>query len=221
MCRFLMVKSSTPLPAQGILEKFAFMAENSRTPDGDRQGDGWGAAWLDGRKNWRVCKSARSIWEDLGLVDIIPASPIFLVHARSASFPHHKDAPDFSQPFIRGSYGFVFNGLLQGVSVPFPVPGRIGSQKIWALLSRQLKEHDPVTSLTLVEELLKKNSRRIQALNIGLCDRTHIHASCRYDGGGAYYQLYFHESAALKMISSEPLEGFDFSPVPLGRPFTL
>jgi predicted glutamine amidotransferase len=216
-----MVKSLTPLPGQSILEGFAAMAENSRTPDGDRQGDGWGVAWLDGQENWRFFGSTRPIWDDLGLLDIIPASRMFLMHARSASFPGHKDAPDYSQPFIKGSYGFVFNGLLQGVSLPFPVPGRIGSQKIWALLLRQLKESDPVSSLCRVEELLENNSRRIQALNIGLCDKTHLHACCRYDGGGDYYQLYFHSSPALNMISSEPLDGHVFSPVPLGRPLTL
>lgn len=221
MCRFLMMKSAVRVETGRFLESFAAVTEKSRTPDGDRQKDGWGAAWLDGQKTWRAHRSALPMWEDRDSWARIPRSAFLLIHARSASFPGHKDSLDYVQPFIKGAYGFVFNGLLQGVSFPTPVPGRIGSQKIWTLILKQLQRHDPGSSLSSVDGLLSRYSRRIQALNIGLCDQANLYAYNRTDEGGDYYQLRYHSSPFLKLICSEPVDGFDFRALPPGRLFVL
>ncbi|MGA2586124.1 MAG: hypothetical protein ABSF88_03745 [Candidatus Aminicenantales bacterium] len=221
MCRFLMVKSPSPFPIGEILERFAEMAEKSRAPDGDRQADGWGAGWLDKRGNWQIRKSIRPVWEEIGASSGIPQSRIFLIHARSASFPGHKEVVAYNQPFVSDAFAFVFNGFLRGVSFPFPVKGDIGAQKIWTLLSGLMETVDPETGLARLTELLNRNTRRIQALNIGICDKNHLFASCRYVGDEPYYQLYYHNAPALSMICSEPLMGFPFSPLPRQRVFKL
>ncbi|MEW5901909.1 MAG: hypothetical protein AB1715_10640 [Acidobacteriota bacterium] len=214
-----MVKAINPFPPEALLRKFSRMAERSRSPDGDRHGDGWGAAWLDDAGRWRSIKSLRPIWEEHDAIRQVPASRFALVHARSSSFPQHKCVPAYIQPFLDGNYAFVFNGLLRGVSLQ--VPGRIGSQKIWVLLLTLLKQAEDGESSVLgsfaeLYRILSKSSRRLQALNIGLCDGKHIYAGCQYESDADYYNLCIHDSAPLKMISSEPLEGFDFQPVQPG-----
>jgi len=221
MCRFLMVKSPSPIPVGPILERFAGMAERSRAPDGDRQADGWGAGWLDQRGNWRIRKSIRPVWEDSGAFRGIPESRVFLIHARSASFPRHKEVIAYNQPFVDDAFAFVFNGFLRGVSFPFPVKGDIGAQKIWTLLSSLMATAGPETCLARLMELLDRNTRLIQALNIGICDKNHLFASCRYIGDEPYYQLHYHKAPALSMICSEPLAGFRFSPMPRQGVFKL
>jgi len=216
-----MIKAADPLRPAEILRGFADMAERSRAPDGDRQGDGWGVGRLNEKNEWDVYKSVLPVWEDRGVFDEIPAGRVFLVHARSASFPQHKKTLSFNQPFTGGPFGFVFNGLLQGVSFPFPVAGQIGSQKIWTLLREALKEQGPGEGLSRVAETLDKYSRRIAALNIGLANKTGLYALCRSEDHPEYYGLRYFDTPALKMICSEPLSGFEFQTVPTGRIFVL
>jgi hypothetical protein len=154
MCRFLMMSSKAPLRPTGLLEKFADMASRSRSPDGDRQADGWGVAWLDEQRGWSVRKSPNPSWTETQDFSNIPPCQILAAHVRSASFPEHKGVVEFNQPFLAGRQAFVFNGLLQGVSFPFPVEGRIGSQKIWSLLQRSINGGGPAAGIAaLVTEL--------------------------------------------------------------------
>lgn len=44
-------------------------------------------------------------------------------HVTSVSFPSQKGVEDYNQPFVENNTIFVFNGLLQGVSFPTPIPG--------------------------------------------------------------------------------------------------
>jgi len=221
MCRFLMIKSRRPYQAAELLSKFAAMAEQSRAPDGDRQADGWGIGWLDQGGRWQVRKSLRPIWQETGALAEFPASPLFLAHARSASFPHQRDVLEYNQPYVGGVYGFVFNGLLEGVAFPFRVGGRIGSQKIWSLLSAELDRSSPETSLMELAGHLERYSRRVQALNIGLAGQGRLYAYCRYEGEGSYYQLQYLDFPGLQMVCSEALAGFDLRPVPRGRVIRL
>jgi len=216
-----MIKSRRPFQAADILRKFAVMAEESRAPDGDLQADGWGIGWLDQGGLWHVRKSLRPIWQEIDGLAQFPASPLSLVHARSASFPHQKGVLEYNQPYIEKSYGFVFNGLLEGVAFPFPVGGRIGSQKIWSLLSAGLGRSNPEESLMELAGNLERYSRRVQALNIGLADQRKLYAYCRYEGDGGYYQLRYLDTPDLQMVCSETLAGFDLRPVPRGRVLRL
>ncbi|OGD18937.1 MAG: hypothetical protein A2W03_13875 [Candidatus Aminicenantes bacterium RBG_16_63_16] len=221
MCRFLMVKSAGPLAARGLLEPFARLAARSPAPDGDPQADGWGISWIDGAGAWEVRKFTEPIWESAARFGEFPDSRFFCLHARSASSPEIKNAVEFNQPFAGDRYAFVFNGFLEGISLPYPVPGRIGSQKIWSLLAARLAGSGGVESLTAVRDLLNRRSRRVQALNIGLSDGEYLYGLCQYDGNEEYYRCRVHVSPGLAMVCSGPLEGFAFRPAPVDRAFAL
>ncbi len=221
MCRFLVINSAGPLEPRRFLESFADLAERSPAPDGDPQADGWGISWLDAEDGWRARKFPEPIWEAAALFGEFPESRCFCLHARSASAPGLKNDVDFNQPFIDGRYAFVFNGFLEGMSLPYPVPGRIGSQKIWALLRDRLAGSGGSESLTELRDLLNRHSRRIQALNIGLSDGEYLYGLCQYADHEDYYRCHVHADPELKMICSGPLPGFDFRPAPVDRVFTL
>lgn len=221
MCRFLMARSPSSVLPGVLLRDFADMAEKSRAPDGDRQADGWGAAWLDESGAWRSRTSTTPIWDDRAAFDAVPASPILLVHARSASFPGQKGLLAYNQPYISASRAFVFNGLLQGVSLPRPVAGEIGAQKIWALLLEREAVEPAESALAGVADLLGRSARRLQGFNLGLCDMKKFHAFCRFEGDGSYYQLHVHRSPDLSVVCSEPLPNIVFRPLPRNTVVTL
>ena len=221
MCRFLMVGSAAPVNPLLFLESFAALAERSPAPDGDPQADGWGISWLGESGQWDTRKYTDPVWESVPLFNRFPQTRSFCLHARSASSPRHKDNVEFNQPFVDGRYAFVFNGFLEGITLPYSVPGRIGSQKIWELVRARLAEAGSRRSLTEVHELLNRRSRRVHALNMGLTDGRRLYGLSQFDGHEDYYRCRVHKSAGLKMICSGPLEGFEFEPAPVGRVFSL
>ena len=78
------------------------------------------------------------IWTEIDAIQHLPPTRHLLVHARSASFAHHKGNITYSQPYVCAPYAFVFNGFLKGVRLPRRVPGAIGAEKIWSLVQEQL-----------------------------------------------------------------------------------
>ena len=210
-----MVRSEDPLRPKDLLEKFAAMAARSWSPDGDRQADGWGVAWLNEQGGWNVRKSPNPIWTETRLFSGIPRCQVLAAHVRSASFPGQKGVVEFNQPFLAGRQAFVFNGLLQGVSFPFPVEGRIGSQKIWSLLQRSINGGGPAAGIAALVTELETHAREIQALNLGLIDGRRLFVYCRQAEAGFYYELKIHRSPSLTMVCSEALAGLPWKSVPL------
>ncbi len=216
MCRFIAVKSECPIDPHPFLASFAEMCRNSKSYDGDWQGDGWGvgtASQADGNPQWLTIKSLRPIWEETDTFRSIPDSRMIIAHARSASFPEHKGVRDFCQPFVGGPYAFVFNGLLKGVSLPFAAEGKIGSQKMWSILQSLLNGHSPRSATERLTTVIKANTRSIQAMNIGVCDQDHIYVYSYFTRHPDYYRLHHHISKSLKIVCSEPVVGFDFVPM--------
>jgi hypothetical protein len=127
------------------------------------------------------------------------------VHARSASFAHHKGNIAYNQPYIYAPYAFVFNGFFKGVRLPRRVPGAIGAEKIWSLVQEQLAQGVlPQQALAIVYTMLARHSRDVQACNMGLSDGR----TCVFYNGNpydqAYYQLYQARQGALRMVCSAP-----------------
>jgi len=211
MCRFLLYKSKQPTNIYGILSAFSQMAQKSRAYDGDKQEDGWGISYLV-NDAWQNHKSINPIWEDVNIFKQFPDSTIFTIHARSASFPQHKNNIDYNQPFISEEYSYVFNGLLKGVTLS--IPGEIGAQKIWTLLQGYLKTNDLKNSLKKTVDIIKENSRTIQALNIGVANKDTISAYSFFSEHPDYYSLHYMDNPATKLICSEPINGFDFKSLP-------
>jgi len=207
MCRFLLCKSKQLISPKKILDSFAKMAQKSKAYDGDWQGDGWGFSWLRDNK-WQEYRSVKPIWEEKEKLSEFPQSYIFSIHARSASFPQHKNNIEYNQPYINESYSYVFNGLLKGVTLS--LPGDIGAQKIWLLLNDYLKKMNLIQALYKTTDILKKNSRIIQALNIGIAGKNTISAYCYYLQHQKYYSLQYSNNPDIKIICSEPIDRFNF-----------
>jgi predicted glutamine amidotransferase len=219
MCRFLLAKSKNPLNPKAILEKFSIMAEKSKAFDGDWQGDGWGFSWIDEKNQWQLYRSLSPVWQDTKTFETFPSSSIFTIHARSASFPQHKNNLEYNQPYTNESYSYVFNGLLKGVTLS--LPGQVGAQKIWLLLNDYLKKMNLTQALYKTSYILKNNSHSIQALNIGVAGKDTISAYCFYSQHPKYYSLYYLDRPDLKIIASEPIGGFSFKPLLTNSLITL
>ncbi|MDP4011559.1 MAG: class II glutamine amidotransferase [Candidatus Roizmanbacteria bacterium] len=212
MCRFLLAKSREKQDPTQLLESFADMAQKSKAYDGDWQGDGWGASWWNGR-SWEQYVSLKPVWEDREFFSFIPETSLLCIHARSASFERHKNTIEFNQPYIQGRYAFVFNGLLKGVTLPHPLSGTIGAQKIWSLLQIYLKKYSPENALKRTVTDLNKHSRFIQALNIGLSDGKNIYAYTQYATHPQYYHLGHSTSKETTIVVSEQIEGYEFEAI--------
>ena len=210
MCRFLLYKSSRPQNPQKIIKAFSQMAQKSKAFDGDWQGDGWGISWLENNM-WKLYKSVKPIWEDSSKDSLSFSSKTFLIHARSASFSQHKSNIEYNQPYINSDDAFVFNGLIKGVSLH--LPGAIGSQKIRSLLQKKLLTVSPGKSLRETLRIITKNSKTVQALNMGIADKDNIYALCYYSIHADYYSLHYSKTDESSIISSEPIEGFNFTPL--------
>lgn len=221
MCRYLMVRSDAAIGPASLIEPFAEMSRITPAPDGDPQADGWGFAWIDASGRWNLRRFPDPIWESSARFGEFPESRCFCVHARSASSPELKNNVEFNQPFVEEGHAFVFNGFLQGIALPYPVPGRIGSQKIWSLLRARLTRDGAVESLGQLTGFLNRHSRRVQAMNIGLTDGRFLYGLNQYADHEEYYRCRVHVSPGLRMICSGSLDGFDFQPAPLRRAFAL
>jgi predicted glutamine amidotransferase len=186
--------------------QFAHMCQRSTGLDGEGwQGDGWGVAWWHDHDGWQVQHSIAPIWTETDVLQRLPRTRHLLVHARSASFAHHRGNIAYSQPYVRAPYAFVFNGLLRGVRFPRRVPGVIGAEKIWSLVQAQLDQSVTLQqALAMVYAVLARHSRDIQACNMGLSDGQRY---AFYNGNPhdrAYYQLHQAQHGALHMVCSEP-----------------
>ena len=211
MCRFLIAKSTKPIRPSKILEAFASMAKKGKAFDGDWQGDGWGIAWMSDDSTWKIYKSLSPIWEEEKKFEDFPETNLFAIHARSASFPQHKNNLEFNQPYISDSTLFVFNGLLKGVRLPFSVSGTIGTQKIWALLQDELKNKNPKDALNKVKDLLIKHMREIQALNIGMIYGGDLFSVNYFTKLRNYYTLQRFFYKTTDIICSEKLKELEFN----------
>lgn len=209
MCRFLLAKSKETINVAKVLGNFADMCGQSRAPDGDRQEDGWGMAWIDRNENWQNIKSLNPIWKDRSGFSRLPKTRMLVVHARSASFADQKGEIEYNQPFVNENKAFVFNGMLRGVKLPFRLEGKIGAQKIWSLLQKK--------SLENAQKLLHKHSNFIRGLNIGLASKNNISALCDYGEDDEYFTLRYASENGVSIICSEEIVGFDFAKMKKGE----
>jgi len=204
MCRFLLVKFKNPDRPNRYLEIFSSICQKSRAYDGKRQGDGWGISFLINNQ-WKTEKSLLPIWRQKEIFSSFPKTKIFSVHARSASFPFQKGIIEYNQPFVEEPYIFVFNGFLKGISLS-NLPGKIGAEKIWFLLKKMLKKMDPKDALIRTRDIILKNCRQVQALNIGLSDKKNIYGLNFFSKYARYYQMYYFKNNSKKIICSEKFE---------------
>lgn len=68
----------------------------------------------------------------------------------------------------------------------------------------------PEKALQETQRIISKNSKTIQALNMGIADKDNIYALCYYSNYKDYYSLHYSKTADVSIISSESIHGFDF-----------
>lgn len=204
MCRFLVVNTKEVLAPAAMLTDFAAACQNSP----HWQGDGWGIAWQENGQ-WQSRKFLQPIWENRESFGSLPPSKLFLIHARGASFPKDKNNLDFNQPFLKDEQVFVFNGFLNGVELPEPIVGAVGSEKIFNLVLRE--------GLIKAATLLIENSKFIEALNIGLATKKEISVFSHFTTIGDYHQLYNYEDLDRRLICSVPFGDWDWQKIDVDK----
>ncbi len=209
MCRFLLFRSNKQVDPKNLLEQFAQMAEKSRTPDGDRQEDGWGIAWKENRV-WKEKKSLLPIWHDKDIFSEIKPTNIFVIHARSAGFSKHKGNLYYNQPYLTDSLVFVFNGMIRGVKLSTPLAGDIGAQKIFSLLKQEIQMNLPEKALHNTSQIIKENSQKIEGMNIGFVKDNKFYALCEYSTNKDYFSLRYFQDNNLTILCSEPLGSYNW-----------
>lgn len=208
MCRFLLAHQSVGFSSKQVhhlMEKFAGACERSRTREGDRQEDGWGIAWKNSENQWETYHSLHAIWQDTAFFSKIPSTTTLVVHARSASFAHQKGVLSYNQPYVHNDACFVFNGVLQGVQTPHPIPGKIGAQKIFSILKKNLTAPFPDQALLLTRDFLKKHSRHIVGCNIGLATESGLYALTTESDDDTYFSVFTLHTESKTVICSEAI----------------
>ncbi|MBD3238640.1 MAG: hypothetical protein GF332_03315 [Candidatus Moranbacteria bacterium] len=212
MCRILVFQANKKQKPLKYLKAFAQMCQQSKK----WQGDGWGIYYHNqAQSNWVLFNSVKSIWLDQACFHKIPASNFFLVHARGASFQKHKYCLNFNQPFNKQKIIFAFNGFLNNVSLPYKVPGNIGSKKIFNLFLKF--KHELKSSKKALEQLIKAlltNTRLIEALNLAIYDQKNLYLYTRFLSDPAYFQLKQFQNRDQTIICSEPILNLTFKPIP-------
>lgn len=219
MCRFLLAKTTSPVKPEALLRKFSNMAEKSRAPDGDWQGDGWGISCRQENKWFRQVYLA-PIWQSKEVFSDFPKTDCFLIHARSASFVKDKGKDKFNQPYVDEKQSFVFNGLLNGVAFPRKVNGEIGAQKIWSLV-QEYNSGNCKQALEKTIDDLNKYAKSVNALNLGVSNGDEIFAYCQFKDYSEYYTLRLHRSDYMTVICSEVLAGLDCHPLEPGKIYSF
>lgn len=205
MCRFLAAKFEDATNVLPFLSSFSAMAAKSRTPDGDRQEDGWGVSYIS---NGLLCsyKSLKPIWDERSLFKQIPKTKMLLVHSRSAGFPSQIGDVSYNQPYVKNNIGFVFNGAISGVKIPISLDGKIGAQKIFSLAQRMLAEYPEDQLLERAYKYIKSHSQNMIGMNICVSMDDRLHALCSYTRDASYYTLHYRKTDKEVLVCSQPLD---------------
>ena len=193
MCRLLLVKSKTEFPISMHLEKFSYIAENSR----EYQGHGWGCAYLN-KDIWKTYKNINPIWKDD--LNQFGNTTYLLAHARSA-FRDEGIALENNMPFQSDNTFFIFNGELHGVKIK--ENGRIGAEKLFNYILRffyKNKEEGFQKALDIIE----KRTNYIKAMNIIMIDNEQIYLASVHNENHDYFTMFKKETNNDLMICSEP-----------------
>jgi predicted glutamine amidotransferase len=191
MCRLLAVRSQDAFSPAPYLEKFAFIAKNSK----EFQGHGWGCAWLDPAGQWQIYRNIRPVWDDD--FSLFPSTTLLVAHARSA-FEDKDIVVENNMPFSDGKAVFVFNGELRGVKIK--EDGRIGAEKIFNFI-RRFDTGDPLAALKKATGIIRNRTRHIRGMNIIMVKDRKIYLSTFFQGDPEYFTMHCKENGRLVLCS--------------------
>lgn len=221
MCRFLVIKNSGSNYSQKDLEDFVSMCQESRTIEGDLQGDGWGVAWRDKKGQWQSHHSLKPIWEELdSLLELSGYAKEVVVHARSASFDDYKDDVSVNQPYLSEDKNrvFAFNGVVYKVKLKRRLEGKIGAQKIFSLINQEAKRkhslEKEVNPLLSSFNLIKENSESIKGFNCVLLNNDNLSVVSDYSAEGEYFKLYKIDLNGKIVVCSQQIGNYPWQLIP-------
>lgn len=193
MCRLLLLYSPDGVEPAAHLHRFRELSRNSR----EYQGHGWGCAWLDESRRWRLYHDIRPVWEDTD--PVFPRTPLFLAHARSA-FRDEGIAIENNMPFSDGQYVFLFNGELRGVRIR--EQGRIGAEKVFNYIKR-FDKGDMAAAVERAVAIIQKRSRYVRAMNFFLAGTESVHICSLFNEQPDYFQLREAEMGRVRVVCSD------------------
>lgn len=193
MCRLLLLYRPEGVDPNGHLPAFRELSRNSR----EYQGHGWGCAWLDADRQWRLHHDIRPVWEDTD--PVFPVTPLFIAHARSA-FRDEGIAVENNMPFSDGDNVLAFNGELRGVRIK--QEGRIGAEKIFNYIKR-FDRGDMAAAVERGVNVIRKRTRYIRAMNFFLASRDRVHICSLFNEEPEYFQLRETEMDEAKVVCSD------------------
>lgn len=221
MCRFLVIKNNGSNYLQKDLEDFASMCQESKTIEGDWQGDGWGVAWKDNSGSWQTHHSLNPIWEETNyLVSLGGYAKEIAVHARSASFDDYKNDVTVNQPYLSKDKNrvFVFNGVIYKVKLKRKLTGKIGAQKIFSLINQEAKRtknsEKKVNPLSRSFNLIKENSQKIKGFNCVLLNNNNLSVVSDYSVAGEYFKLYRSKINGKTVVCSQQIGNYPWQLIP-------
>ena len=194
MCRILLVYHPDGVEPGPHLDAFRALSRDSR----EYQGHGWGCAWLDDSRRWRLYHDIRPVWEDTKAV--VPRTRLFLAHARSA-FRDKGIAIENNMPFSDGDNVFLFNGELRGVRIR--ERGRIGAEKVFNYIKR-FDKGDPGAAVKKGVDIIDKRTRYIRAMNFFLANTENVYICSLFNEDPDYFQLRQVEMDGARVVCSEP-----------------
>jgi len=197
MCRLLLLHHPDGVDPAPHLEQFRALSRDSR----EYQGHGWGCAWLDDARRWRLHHDIRPVWEDTGRV--FPRTTLFLAHARSA-FRDEGIAIENNMPFSDGENVFLFNGELRGVRIK--QAGRIGAEKIFNYIKR-FDRGDAGAAIEKGVEIIEKRSRYIRAMNFFFARPDDVQVFSLFNEEPDYFQLRSARIDGTQVVCSDPYPG--------------
>lgn len=206
MCRLLLLHDPDGVDPAAHLTDFRELSRNSP----EYQGHGWGCAWLDENRQWRLYHNIRPVWEDEP--PALPLTPLFIAHARSA-FRDEGIAVENNMPFSDGRSVFAFNGELRGVRIK--ERGRIGAEKIFNYIKR-FDKGDLGTAVRRGLGIIQKRTRYVRAMNFFLANRQSAYIASVFNEDPGYFQLRQATAAGLRIVCSEPYrpEEYVWKPIP-------
>ena len=188
---------------QPHLQAFAHIAESSR----EYQGHGWGCAWLAGGE-WQTYHNIQPVWQDS--FSHFGETTLLLAHARSA-FQDKDIRVENNMPFSDGTYQFIFNGELRGVTIR--ADGRIGAEKIFNFI-RRFDKGDMAAAVRKAVPIISRKSRYVRAMNIIIADKQRVYLASQFSEDPDYFTMHTKTSDGRLIICSEAYPGEqDWQPI--------
>lgn len=198
MCRLLLLYHPDGVDPTRHLDEFRALSRDSR----EYQGHGWGCAWLDADRQWRLHHDIRPVWEDTD--PVFPRTRLFVAHARSA-FRDEGVVVENNMPFADGRCVFAFNGELRGVRIK--ERGRIGAEKIFNYIKR-FDRGDLGAAVARGVAVIARRTRYVRAMNFFLADHESVHICSLFNEEPGYFQLREADFDGVTVVCSDPYPGW-------------